>query len=222
MANLDFGADWGKSALNNFSNGHYGLGAIQLVNGMGEAVVDFAAAYLGASVVGAAASAIGTAITEKSITAGYIDFDIKLNGYLSKLENTITNSYNKIKNSLSGIINSVSNKKSTSNTIRVGRWMSETEYNEMIKSGKVQMSSNGNTTYVANPADAKSFGSQAKTGSLYVEFDVDSSRIYPAGKEGWGQIPGPGSFYDRLNIKKGLPPIDSMPEAQNIEIKGIK
>nr|WP_028247983.1 hypothetical protein [Pseudobutyrivibrio ruminis] len=62
------------------------------------------------------------------------------------------------------------------------------------------------------------FGSQAKPGTMYVEFDVDSSRIYQAGNEGWGQIPGPGSLYDRLNIKKGLPPISDMPNAYNISI----
>ncbi len=45
-----------------------------------------------------------------------------------------------------------------------------------------------------------------------------SLRVFPAGNEGWGQIPGPGSIYDRLNIKKGLPPIEDMPNAFNIEI----
>lgn len=35
-----------------------------------------------------------------------------------------------------------------SNTVRVGRWMSQTEYNAMMKTGKVQMSPNGNTTHM--------------------------------------------------------------------------
>lgn len=29
-----------------------------------------------------------------------------------------------------------------------------------------------------------------------------------AGKEGWGQIPGPDSLIDRLNVKKGLPTLE--------------
>ena len=116
-----------------------------------------------------------------------------------------------------GNLNNVEN---GSGTTRVGRWMSQEEYAKMVETGKVQMSPNGNTSYVANPADINAFGSQAKPGSVYVEFDVDSSTIYQAGNEGWGQIPGPGSLYDRLNIKKGLPPIDDMPNAYNIKIGG--
>ena len=112
--------------------------------------------------------------------------------------------------------------KGGSGTTRVGRWMSKEEYAKMVETGKVQMSPNGNTSYVANPADINAFGSQAKPGSIYVEFDVDSSRLYQAGNDGWGQIPGPGSLYDRLNIKKGLPPIEDMPNAYNIKIGGEK
>ena len=111
---------------------------------------------------------------------------------------------------------------SGSETTRVGRWMSREEYAKMVETGKVQMSPNGNTSYVANPADINAFGSQAKPVSIYVEFDVDSSRIYAADNYGWGQIPGPGSLYDRLNIKKGLPPIEDMPNAYNIKIGGEK
>ena len=102
----------------------------------------------------------------------------------------------------------------------VGRWMSEDEYNKMIESGRVQMSPNGNTTYVAYPADIDAFGKQAKNGCLYVEFDVPSDRINAAGKNNWGQIPGPDSLIDRLNKKKGLPQITDMPEASNIIVKG--
>lgn len=39
---------------------------------------------------------------------------------------------------------------------------------------------------------------------------------------GWGQIPVPVSFYDKLSIKKGLPPIEDMPNAYNIKIGGEK
>ena len=114
------------------------------------------------------------------------------------------------------------NNSSDIDTTTVGRWMSETEYNKMKETGKVQMSPNGNTTYVANPADKSAFEKQAKPGSVYVEFDVDSGRIYPAGNEQWGQIAGPGSLYDRFNQSKGQPGITDMPDASNITIKGRK
>ena len=96
------------------------------------------------------------------------------------------------------------------------------EYEKMLKTGKVQMSSNGNTTYVSNPADINAFGKQAKSGSIYVEFDVKMDSIYPAGNEAWGQISGPGSYWDRINQHKGLPPITDMPYAFNIQVKGEK
>ena len=92
----------------------------------------------------------------------------------------------------------------------------------MVATGRVQVSPNGNTTYVASPADINAYSKQAKKGSIYVEFDVDASSVQPAGREGWAQIPGPDSLYDRLNQKKGLPPINDMPKASNIVVKGKK
>jgi len=106
----------------------------------------------------------------------------------------------------------------SSNTVRVGRWMSVEEYGKMLETGKVQMSPNGNTTYVANPSDITSFEKQAKPGSVYVEFDVDANSVFPAGNSSWGQIPGPGSLYDRYKIKNGQDAITSMPDAQNITL----
>lgn len=106
-------------------------------------------------------------------------------------------------------------------TTRVGRWMSQAEYDKMIETGKVQMSTNGNRTYVANPAGIDAFPSAPK-GSIYVEFDVNANFVIKAGKEEWSQIPGPGSLTDRLNQKRGLPPIIDMPEAGNIKIVGGK
>jgi len=109
-----------------------------------------------------------------------------------------------------------------SNTTRVGRWMSKDEYLKMVDSGKVQMSPNGNTAYVSRPADINSFAKQAKPGSIYVEFDVETTRLYQGGQEDWAGIPGPGSFTDRFNQKKGLPPVEDMPKAYNIKIIGEK
>ncbi|WP_439005758.1 TreTu family toxin [Listeria monocytogenes] len=58
--------------------------------------------------------------------------------------------------------------------------------------------------------------------ALYAEFKVNEKTIYPAGKEGWAQIPGPGSLIDRFNRKKGLPGITEMPDALDINNLGGK
>ena len=110
---------------------------------------------------------------------------------------------------------------SGTNTTRVGRWMSQDEYNKMVASGKVQMSGD-NKVHVANPADINAFGKQAPKGSIYVEFDVPSNTISKGGTDGWGIINGPGSLLDRLNAKKGLPRITEMPNATNITIGEYK
>ena len=107
------------------------------------------------------------------------------------------------------------------NTIRVGRWMSQAEYDKMIETGKVQMSGD-NKVHVANPANIDAFGKQAPKGSIYVEFDVPINTVSTGGTDGWGIINGPGSLLDRLNERKGLPRITEMPNAKNIEIKGSK
>ncbi|OOM43832.1 hypothetical protein CBEIJ_38290 [Clostridium beijerinckii] len=106
-------------------------------------------------------------------------------------------------------------------TTRVGRWMSQEEYEKMVKTGQVQMSGD-NKVHVANPADIDAFSKQAPKGSIYVEFDVPSNTISQGGTDGWGIINGPGSLLDRLNARKGLPPITEMPKPINIEIKGGK
>ena len=110
---------------------------------------------------------------------------------------------------------------SQARTTRVGRWMSQAEYDKMVETGKVQMSGD-NKVHVANPADANAFGKQAPNGSIYVEFDVPSNTISKGGMDGWGIINGPGSMQDRLNAKKGLPRITEMPNADNIKIEGAK
>ena len=93
--------------------------------------------------------------------------------------------------------------------------------NSMIETGKAVESHTG-TTYVAIPENIDAFGKQAKNGANYVTFDIpdESVRVTNPG-EGWGGIAGPSSLDGRLAKKKGLP-IPQMPEAENIEIKGIK
>jgi hypothetical protein len=91
--------------------------------------------------------------------------------------------------------------------------MSQIEYNAMKNSGKVQESFSG-TTHVANPAEATAFMSQAKPGSLYVEFNVPTSSLTST-SDGWAKIVGPNSLEGRLAERKGLP-IPRMPAATDI------
>ncbi|MGG5508265.1 MULTISPECIES: RHS repeat domain-containing protein, partial [unclassified Myroides] len=99
--------------------------------------------------------------------------------------------------------------------ITVGRWMGNNEFKEMSKTGKVIESYTG-TTHVANPADIRAFGKQAKNGTLYVEFDVNKSSLKQTG-ENWASISGPNSVEGRLAKKKGLP-IPEMPNVSNIKV----
>jgi hypothetical protein len=106
-------------------------------------------------------------------------------------------------------------------TTRVGRWMSGDEYDAMVATEQVQMSPDGNRTYVSNPADPDAF-TAAPPGSTYVEFDVPSNTVRAAGRSDWGQIPGPGSLLDTYDQNRGFPPITEMPRATNITQVGWK
>lgn len=87
---------------------------------------------------------------------------------------------------------------------RVGRWMSADEHAAMVNTGHVQVGSGG-TTHVAYPASPGAYGAQAKPGSLYVEFDVPQSSLYPAGRSDWAQIPSPDHVLGRLAARRGTP-----------------
>jgi hypothetical protein len=106
-------------------------------------------------------------------------------------------------------------------TTRVGRWMSQAECNKMIETGTVQFSTNGNTTYVSNPANIDAYISAPyKHKSVYVEFDVATSALYPASKSTWSQIPGPGSNAAKYNEILGGPRIEGVVTAENIQVVG--
>lgn len=105
------------------------------------------------------------------------------------------------------------------NTTRVGRWMGEAEHAAMMETKMVQQSYTG-TTHVASPANPLAFQSQAKPGSLYVEFDVPSASVR-ATQEGWGKILGPNTVEARLAIKQGLP-VPQLPPATNIQHTATK
>ena len=102
---------------------------------------------------------------------------------------------------------------------RVGRWMSPNEYSKMIYSGKVQESFSG-TTHVANPADINAFIKQAKSGTIYAEFDVYKGSLRQT-NIGWSKIIGPSSFEGRHYLELKIPRPE-MPYAFNIRIRGGK
>ena len=102
--------------------------------------------------------------------------------------------------------------------VRVGRWMSQNEYDEMARTGMVQESPTGGKDVVF-PPDPESFKA-ADPGSLYVEFDVPESSLKNKSQR-QKQIPGTMGFHARLAASKGLP-VAQMPKASNIKIKGRK
>ncbi|MEI7184351.1 RHS repeat-associated core domain-containing protein, partial [Pectobacterium carotovorum] len=103
--------------------------------------------------------------------------------------------------------------------VKVGRWMSPAEHQQMLETGKVVQSNTG-TTHVAYPADVEAFGKQAKPGTVYAEFDVPEESLIKT-NEGWAKIAGPDSLEGRLAKRKGQP-VPEMPKAGNIEVKAKK
>jgi hypothetical protein len=82
-------------------------------------------------------------------------------------------------------------------SVRVGRWMSSSEYQAMKSTGKVQAGA-GNMTYVAKPATSSAYARQAKPGSVYVEFNVPAGRVTVTDKKlGWG-----GHLWTKHNRRK--------------------
>ncbi len=89
----------------------------------------------------------------------------------------------------------------------------------MVRTGTVQVGGSG-TTYVAHPPNMSSFQKQAPPGSLYVEFDVPTSSLRPAGTPEWAQIPSPDhALYGRLAERTGTP-LQSPVPACNIVVVG--
>lgn len=95
----------------------------------------------------------------------------------------------------------------------VGRWMCRGEYLLMQASGRGQESFSG-TTYVLLPPDPAAFRRQAKSGDLYVEFDVPGGSLIITAA-GWAKIIGPRSLQGRHAARSGLP-IPRMSLARNI------
>jgi RHS repeat-associated protein len=105
---------------------------------------------------------------------------------------------------------------------RVGRWMSQAEYDAMVTSGRVQPTLTGlELKSVSQPPNPASY-SAANPGSIFVEFDVPTAQLTQGGTSLWQTIFGPNSIHGRLATKRGsnLPP--GMPEVKNISITSRK
>ena len=61
----------------------------------------------------------------------------------------------------------------------------------MNSTGKV-IEGGGGRTYVTNPANPDAFAGSGP-GSVFAQFDVPKSSLFPAGKPEWGVIPGPNA-----------------------------
>lgn len=90
---------------------------------------------------------------------------------------------------------------------RVGRWMSRSEHEAMVATGRVQESMLNGVTSVSRPGDPAAWIRQSG-GARYVEFDVPASALHGAGSN--SKIYGPNSIFGpKLGIAE-------MPSASNI------
>jgi hypothetical protein len=100
--------------------------------------------------------------------------------------------------------------------VRVGRWMSQNEYDRMLRTGMVQPGAGG-LTYVVHPASADGFIPN-RPGSVYAEFDVPRSSLLPGGRPGDYKMAEPDTLMGRYLSSTGGTP--GMPEAKNISLGG--
>ena len=77
------------------------------------------------------------------------------------------------------------------NSVRVGRWMSQVEYQAMRETRRIQEGAGGSTS-VATGGPA-SFVKQAPTGSVYVEFNVPRASLLQGGQTDWFKAVGPNA-----------------------------
>jgi|GEM_PF-5914578 len=112
------------------------------------------------------------------------------------------------------------NSKGASELVTVGRWMSQTEFTLMQKSGNVVESVTG-TTHVTYPANPEAFtpANPAKS-PLFVTFKVPKAALRAtnaAENKAWSKILSPNSLEGRLAKIKGNP-IPELPKAVDIKI----
>jgi hypothetical protein len=98
--------------------------------------------------------------------------------------------------------------------VRVGSWMSRTEYDAMLKAMKTQPR-NGNMHHVLLKG-REGFRKQAKPGWVYVEYDIPADTfIGVGGEDGWGILFSEESVMGKLYIKNGKTNV-RLPEVKNI------
>ncbi len=98
-------------------------------------------------------------------------------------------------------------------SVTVGRWMSEGEYQKMVDTGMVQEGGGGSTYAAFTP---EGYIKQAAPSSVYAEFDVPKSSFKVTNpQDGWIKFSSPNSLEGRFSAMKGLP-IPQLPEAKNL------
>lgn len=75
------------------------------------------------------------------------------------------------------------------NWIKVGRWMSEEEYEKMKNTHRVQIGSGGLTFVTTGGADSFT---ASKIGTVYIEFEVEEQNLIQGGKSNWFKLVGIG------------------------------
>ncbi len=109
-----------------------------------------------------------------------------------------------------------------SGLVRVGRWMSKSEYEDLLATSRVQPGA-GNVTSVSYPASPASYGSQANPGSVYVEFDVPVNSLIQGGRADWFTILGPDSTLAKALLRAGrITELPQFPSIYNIVLLAIK
>lgn len=79
--------------------------------------------------------------------------------------------------------------------VKVGRWMSENEYNIMKKTGRM-VEGDGGSTFVATGGSDAYKG--AKAGSVYVEFKIPKNSLIQGGKPNWYKVIGPNARVNQI------------------------
>lgn len=102
---------------------------------------------------------------------------------------------------------------------KVGRWMSSEEYKLMEKTGKVQQGAGGQT--FVSTSGSNSFYSQAKSGSVYVEFKVPTNSLIQGGRADWFKLIGPDAPKSQQMLLKRQGG-NILPQAKEITVRYFK
>ena len=103
--------------------------------------------------------------------------------------------------------------------IRVGRWMSTDELSKMKESSKIVSGGGGLTFISLNGID--DYKGAAKSGSVYVEFNVPKTSLLQGGKEGWFKMVNDDASNSQKNLLQKKGGILS-PDVNDIRVLGEK